>query len=278
MDPLNRGLGALFDLLVMPFRGMPAAVGLTVISLLVSVAMLIAFGRISDQDGLDRIKRRIQAGVYEIRLYKDDLRTIFASQLAILGHTWTYFKLSMVPMLWIMLPIVVVVIQLQFQYGYESVEPGDAVLVIAEMTEEGAERVSGTRAADVTLEAPEGVRVETQAAWSPALGEVAWRVRAEDPGEHELVVRIGDRSFTKTLRVAGTTVLRSPVRPAGLLGQIVYPAESPLPDGSGLTSIRVSYDDADVSFFGLEMHWIIAFFVLTMIFAFALARPLGVKI
>lgn len=278
MELLNRGLGALFDLLVMPFRGMPAAVGLTVISLLVSVAMLIAFGRLSDQEGLEGVKRRIQAGVYEIRLYKDDLRTIFASQFAVLGHTWTYFKLSMVPMLWIMLPIVVVVIQLQFQYGYESVEPGDAVLVIAEMTEEEAERVSGGHAADVTLEASEGVRVETPAAWSPALGEVAWRVRADTPGEHELTLRIAERTFTKTLRVSGSTVLRSPVRPAGLLGQILYPAESPLPNDSGLASIRVGYADAAVSFFGLEMHWIIAFFILTMIFAFALAKPLGIKI
>lgn len=278
MDLVNRGLVALFDLLVVPFRGMPAAVGLTVISLLASVGMLIAFRRLSDQEALDRVKRRIQGGVYEIRLYKDDLRTIFTSQLAILKHTWTYFKLSMVPMLWIMGPVAVVVIQLQFQYGYESVEPGDSVLVIAELTEEEAERVAGTRASDVTLEAPEGVRVETKAVWVPSLREVAWRVRAEIPGEHELVVWIGDRRASKSLRVSGTSVLRSPVRPAGLLGQIVYPVESPLPDDSGLASIRVDYADADVSLFGWEMHWILAFFILTMVFAFALAKPLGVKI
>jgi uncharacterized membrane protein (DUF106 family) len=278
MALLNRGLGAFFDLLVLPFRGMPAAVGLTVISLLVAVGILLAFRRTSDQDALERVKRRIQAGIYEIRLYKDDLRTIFTSQYAILGHTWTYFKLSMVPMLWIMLPIVVVVIQLQFQYGYASVEPGDPVLVIAQMTEEEAGRVAGTDASDVVLEAPEGVRVETPAVWSPALGEVAWRVRAEAAGEHELVVRVGDGSFTKSLRVSGTTVRRSPVRPAGLLGQMVYPAEPPLPDGSGLASIRIDYADGEVSLLGFEMHWIIAFFILTMIFAFALARPLGINI
>lgn len=278
MELLNRGLGAFFDLLVLPFRGMPAAVGLSVISLMVAVGMLLAFRRTSDQEALDRVKRRIQAGIYEIRLYKDDLRTIFASQYAILKHTGTYARLSIVPMLWIMLPVVVVVIQLQFQYGYESVEPGDSALVIVEMTEEEAERVTETRAADVALETPEGVHVETQAAWSPALGEVAWRVRAEDPGEHELIVHVDDRQFTKSLRVSGTTVLRSPVRPAGLLGQIAYPVEPPLPDGSGLASIRVDYADADVSLLGWKMHWIIAFFILTMIFAFALARPLGIKI
>jgi len=278
MTFLNRVLGTLFDLMVLPFRGMPAAVGLTVISVLVSAGMLVAFGRVSDQDALDQVKRKIHAGVYEIRLYKDDLYAIFAAQFATLRHTATYFRLSMVPMLWMMPPIVIIVIQLQFQYGYAALEPGDAAVVKVELTEEGAQRVADDDAADVSLEAPEGVRVETPLVWAPEIREALWRVRVEQPGEHELVVRIGDTTLTKSIRGAGSTVRRSPVRPAGLLGQIVYPAEDPLPSESGVASISVSYADADVSLLGIEMHWIIAFFILTMIFAFALAKPMGVKI
>ncbi len=278
MTLLNRLLGALFDLLVLPFRGMPAAVGLTVISLLVSVGMLLAFRRVSDQEALDRVKRRIHAGVYEIRLYKDDLYTIFAAQFATLRHTMTYFRLSMVPMLWIMIPIVIIVIQLQFQYGYASVAPGESLIVKVELTEEGAARVAESDGSDLELAAPAGVRVETPVVWAPALREALWRVSAVEAGEHELEVRVGDQAFTKSLRVSGSTVLRSPVRPAGLLGQIVYPSEPPLPSGSGVAAISVGYADADVSLLGWEMHWIIAFFILTMVFAFALAKPLGVKI
>jgi uncharacterized membrane protein (DUF106 family) len=275
---LNRFLGWAFDLLVLPFRSMPPIVGLTVISLLVSVGMLVAFRRVSDQDALDAVKRRISAGVYEIRLYKDDLRTIFAAQLGTLRHTATYFRLSMVPMLWMMVPIVIVVIQLQFQYGYASLEPGESTILTVELTEDAAERVAASRGADVALETPPGVRAETDLVWIPSLGEASWRVKAEAPGLHELVVRIGDASFTKSLRVAGSTELRSPVRPSGFLGQIVYPAEEPLPHGSGVASIRLGYADADVDMLGWETHWLIAFFILTMVFAFALAKPLGVKI
>ncbi len=60
---VNRPLGWVFDLIVLPFRGMPAIVGLTVISLLVSVVMLIAFRAVSDQDALDAVNRRIYGGV-----------------------------------------------------------------------------------------------------------------------------------------------------------------------------------------------------------------------
>ena len=158
---LNRTLGWFFDLVVLPFRGMAPIVGLTVISLVVSVAMLLGFRKVSDQDALDAVKRRIYGGVYEIRLYKDDLLTIFSAQLGILRETMTYFRLSMVPMLWMMVPIVIVVIQLQFQYGYASLEPGQTALVQVELTEEGAEHIDATDGAGISLEAPDGVRVET---------------------------------------------------------------------------------------------------------------------
>lgn len=277
MSIINAALGSFFDLLILPFRALPAAVGLTVISAVVSLGMLLAFQRVSDQVALDRVKRRISAGVYEIRLYKDDLRSIFASQLSILRHTATYFRLSFVPMLWIMLPIVVVVIQLQFQYGYAGLETGRPTIVSVELTEDGA-RAAGEDGDGIALEAPAGVRVETPTVWIPSLREANWRIVADTPGEYELVVRVGEQRFTKSLRISGTTVRRSPVRTAGFVGQLVYPAEPPLPRGSGIESIRVAYADSDVSLLGLDMHWIIAFFVLTMIFALALARPLGVKI
>ena len=275
---VNRTLGWVFDVIVLPFRGMPPIVGLTVISLLVSVGMLISFRAVSDQDALDAVKRRIHAGVYEIRLYKDDLLTIFAAQFGILRETMTYFRLSMVPMLWIMVPIVIVVIQLQFQYGYEGLEPGQTALVKVELTEEGAERVADTEGAGVSLEVPDGVRVETLLVWIPSLREVGWRIAAGSPGEYELVVRIGEETLTKSVRVSGTTVLRSPVRPSSLLAQLIYPAEAPLPRGSNVEAIRIDYADAEINMFGWHTHWIIAFFILTMVFAFALAKPLGVKI
>jgi hypothetical protein len=277
MSFINRALVAFFDLIVMPFRGLPAWIGLTVISAVVSVAMLIAFGRVSDQDALDRIKRRITAGIYEIRLFKDDLRTIFASQFQIVRHTMTYFRLSMVPMLWIMVPIIVIIIQLQFQYGYASLQPGESTIVTLELTEEGAADIDAN-GDGIRLDAPSGVRVETPLVWIPSLREANWRIVADEPGEHELVILVGERTVTKSLRIAGGTVLRSPIRPSSFFGQIAYPAEPAVPRGSGIESIRVDYADADVNLIGIEMHWIIAFFILTMVFAFGLAKPLGVKI
>jgi len=275
---VNRPLRWVFDFVVFPFRGMPAIVGLTVISLLISVVMLIGFRAVSDQDALEEVKRRIYGGVYEIRLYKDDLRTIFVAQIGILRETMTYFRLSMVPMLWMMVPILIIVSQLQFQYGYESLEPGQTVLLRVEFTEEAAEGVSATDGAGVSLDVPDGVRVETPLVWIPSLREAGWRIAAESPGEYELAISIGEETLTKSMRVSGTTMLRSPIRPSSLLDQLIYPVEQPVPRGSTAEAIRLDYVEAEINMFGWHTHWIIAFFILTMVFAFALAKPLGVKI
>ena len=275
---VNRPLRWVFDFVVFPFRGMPAIVGLTVISLLISVVMLIGFRAVSDQDAREEVKRRIYGGVYEIRLYKDDLRTIFVAQIGILRETMTYFRLSMVPMLWMMVPILIIVSQLQFQYGYESLEPGQTVLLRVELTEEAAEGVSATDGAGVSLDVPDGVRVETPLVWIPSLREAGWRIAAESPGEYELAISIGEETLTKSMRVSGTTMLRSPIRPSSLLDQLIYPVEQPVPRGSTAEAIRLDYVEAEINMFGWHTHWIIAFFILTMVFAFALAKPLGVKI
>jgi hypothetical protein len=275
---LNRALGGFFNLLLYPFRGFPAIVGLTVISLVVSVAMLIGFKATSDQEALAEVKRHIHAGVFEIRLFKDDFRAILSAQIGILRHTFTYFRLSMVPMLWMLVPIVIVVIQLQFQYGYEGLESGESALVTATFTEEGAGAV-GDAGADISLEAPAGVRVETPLLWIPSLREAGWRIVADEPGEYELVLRVGETNLTKSVRVADGVLIRSPVRPSrGLVDQLVWPAEAPVPSTSPVRRIELSYADAEVSLFGWGMHWLIAFFILTMVFAFALQRPMNVKL
>jgi hypothetical protein len=238
--------------------------------------ILLAFRRLSDQEALDRVKRRLQAGVYEIRLFKDDLPTIFAAQLGVLRETLRYFRLSLVPMLWLSVPIVALVVQLQFRYGYEGLEPGQSALVEVQVTPEAASGLAQTGPV-LALHAPEGVRIETPPVWVPSLREAGWRVAAERPGDFELVLRVGEQAVTKTLRVSGSVVSRSPVRPSGPLAQLLNPAEAPLPHGSAIEAVRVGYTEADVSLLGWETHWI-AFFVLTMVFAFALAKRLGVKI
>ena len=298
MSLLNAFLAAVFDLLLAPFRQLPPIVGLVVVSLATAIAMLLIFKRTSNQTRLAAVKRQIHAALFEIRLFNDDLRAIFRAQGEILRHNLTYLRLSLVPMLWMIVPLVLVIAQLQFHYGYSGLTTGQPILLKAQIRD--GVTVVGTQAQVALastlpagalakagaardnaplLDAPPQIEVKTPAVWIPATREVIWRISAQAAGSYEVQLRLGDRTYSKSIRVSDGVVRRSPVRlEPGFVNQLLYPAESPLPTDGAVASISVAYPEIDVSVLGLELHWMIVYFALSMIFAFALRKRFNVTL
>lgn len=289
MSVLNTLLARSFDVLLAPFRALPPIVGLIVVSLATAVAMLLIFRRTSDQKRLAAVKRQIHAAIFEIRLFNDDMRAIFRAQGEILRHNLTYLRLSLVPMLWMIVPLVLVIAQLQFHYGYGGLAPGEPVLLKAQVRE-GVGPGSGTASAVAlastsdrqeiaVLEAPPAIEAQTPAVWIPATREVIWRIAPRAPGEYELRLRIGNETFTKSVRVSEDVVRRSPVRlEAGFLNQLLYPAEAALPAAAAVSSISLAYPERDIPVLGWGIHWMIVYFALSMVFAFALRKRFNVTL
>ena len=63
-----------FDLVLLPFQSLAPFWPLLFFSLLLGVFMLIVFRHTSDQKQIKEIKERIKAHVFEIRIFKDDVR------------------------------------------------------------------------------------------------------------------------------------------------------------------------------------------------------------
>ena len=120
MSFINALLRPLFDTLLYPFRDLPPIVGITVVSLVTAIGLLIVFKHTSNQKALEDVKRHIHAGLFEIRLFNDDFRAIMRAQGDILRHNLRYMRYSMVPMVWTLPPLVLIIAQLQFHYGYEG--------------------------------------------------------------------------------------------------------------------------------------------------------------
>jgi uncharacterized membrane protein (DUF106 family) len=266
---LNAALNSLFDVLLRPLAALPPLASLALVSLATAIVMLLIVRRTSNQRAVNDVKRRIHAALFEIRLFNDDLRAIFRAQSELLRHNLTYLRLSLVPMLWMIVPFVFVLAQLQFQYGYQGLETGRPVLLTAHM------RSSDT----ASLEVPSGIRADTGAVVFPAVKEVMWRITPERTGEYELRVLVGPQTFTKTLHVSSRIARRSPARlEAGFVNGVLYPAEPPLPAEAPVASIAVAYPERDFDVFGWQVNWMVVFFVLSIAFAYALKGALGVTL
>lgn len=274
MSPFNAAVGRGIELLLRPLAGLPAEVAVTGWSLLLAVVMLLAVKRFSNQVALDAVKRRIHACLFEIRLYNDDLRAIFRAQLELLRHNGRYLLLSLPPLIVMIVPVALLLVHLQPFYGYRPFRPGEGVLLEAQLNAAGPARPS------LELEAPPGLTVETPAVWSPALAEVAWRLRATAAGDYLVTVRAGGEAWTKTVTVGGGVRRLSPRRPsASLADQLAWVAEPPVPAGGAVRAISVAYPPRRLALAGeSDYAWMVALLVLSTALALALKKPLGVTL
>lgn len=288
MSFVNAVLRAVFDAALGPFAALSPIVPVTLAALLSGIFALLVYRWTSNQEALAAVKRRLFAHLLEVRLFNDDLRAVLQAQLRLLRENLTYLRLNLVPLLWMIVPFMLVIAQLQFHYGYEGVEVGERTLLVVDLAatdSEDAAAVGAEPRPPIEIEVPPGVAVETDGVWIPSLRQVVWRLRAEEPGDHELTVSTGGEAFTKSLFVADPEggarwVRRSPTRRrAAILDQLLYPAEPSLPRGGPVERIDVQYAVASISFFGLfDVHWLIAFLVLSIALAFALRNRFGVTL
>lgn len=273
MASINRALGALVETGLSPFATLPPLVGLTAVALAVALFALLMFRLTSNQPALAAVKRQIRAGIFEMRLFNDDVRALQGAA-GVLRHNLTYLRLSLVPMAWLIVPLGLLTAHLHFYYGYDGFAPGQSTVLNVHLD---AGAVAGGATPAVTVTAPPGVAVETPRVWIPETGEAAWRIAFERSGDYELVVSLGDVQVTKQVSVSNRLGRRSPGRfEAALFTQILYPAESPIDRGSAIDRVEVSYPERHIDVLGFRVPWAVAFFILSFVFAWALSKRIGV--
>jgi hypothetical protein len=282
MSILNLTIGTVVDLLQAPFEGLPPVLGILVWSIPTGVFALWVFKKSSNQQQIAAVKRKIHVCLFEIRLFNDDLRAIVRAQAEILRHVVHYQGLALIPMLFILPPLVLLMVQLHAFYGFRGLEPGEgALLTVSVADDSGAAKLAERPQIELVL--PDGLSMETPGVWTPSLGQMAWRIGAETPGDYTIQIRAGDTTVTKSARVSDRVVRLSPTRPAtSFIDQLEWPSEPPLPESSGLAEITLAYRDATVSLLGWKFEWryawMVVFFVFTMVIAVALKGPLGVEL
>ena len=275
MSLLNAVLRGLADVLLLPFRPLPPWLGLGAVALLCGIIMLLVVKRTTDQKALAAVKRQIHACIFEIRLFNDDMRAIFRAQNEVLRRNLTYLWLSLPSVLWMIVPFLLLIAQMEYHYGYRGLTPDEPVLVKVTLRDGAVDAAAGRP--ELRLEVPDGLRVETPGVWIPSAREMDWRIAAAREGDYELTVALDGSAASKTVRADDRVVRRSPVRHAGgFVDSLWYPAEPPLDGDSPFERIEVTYPET-ASVLGLKT-WLWLFILLMIVFAFALKGVFGVVV
>lgn len=270
---ISRTITSVFSFLLLPFSTLAPIWGLIWLSLLTGVGMLMIYRHISNQEKIKATKNKIKAHFLEIRLFKDDMGLTLVAQKNILINNFKYMLLAMKPMVVMLVPIILVLVQLEARYDKRPLMPGEKTLVSIGLD------IDPTEGEVVTLEVPEGLVLETPPVRIREKKQVDWRLRAEKAGTYQLQFTVGDNSFSKTLVVTDKTKpINEQVARSSFAETIFQPVERPISRASAVKSIKVSYPPAGMTLAGFPVNWLVGFFIFSIVFGFALKGVFKVEI
>ena len=269
---VNQAMELMFSLLLWPFRFLAPIWGLTFVSVLTGIFMVWVFGRVSNQKGIARVRDRIRGNLLGVRLYQHDVPVVLRLQGRILRDTLTYMNYSLVPMLVLLIPVLLILVQLNYSFGFRPLFTGEVSILKATFSDPA---VVGK---ELRLEAPDGIEVETPVVRIPNSSEAAWRIRVKAPGSHSVKLWVGDESFEKRIQGGEDWGPISPLRSTHLADVLLYHGEEPLPASVQVSSLELAYPPLSIHFLGWEIHWLVFFFVASIVAAFAFKGPMGVEL
>jgi len=252
------------------------------ISVLTALLMLFVFRFTSNQEGIKRVKNKIKAHLLELRLFKDSMSLSFKAQGNILRYNLRYISYSTKPMLVMIIPLILILIQLNFWFGYEALTPGEETILKVKL-EEGHNPFD----IDVDLEPSSGFNIQTPPLRIEEEREINWRLQAREKGVHDLTFIVNGQKFTKKVSVAQRPLSRiSPLKvKRNFINELINPGESPFPGDSPVKSIEVKYQSKDMNIFGWSIPWfvgippwLVVYFALSIILGFVLKGIFKVEI
>jgi hypothetical protein len=262
LTAIGQALTAAFTLVLRPFADGNAFGGMIFISLVTGGVMMVLFKLVSNQRAMKEIKAKIGAYFLEMRLYKDDMATVVASEGRILKANLGYMKLAVLPAVVMIIPVVLIMIQLNLRYAHRGLAPGETVMVKVKLAE-GVDAVSQK----LVLTAGEGLAKASPAVRIPSQGEVDWKVRLLAPGLR--AIRLSSDGGEVTVPIVGST-RTTPVyanfgRPSAW-GGIANPGAPRIPDAMPIASIAVGYPTTDFNFGLFRLSWLWTFLIISMAF------------
>jgi len=244
--------------MLMPFETRNAMWSLIPISILVGIGMLWVFGRTSNQKAIQATKRKLQAHLYELRLFTDEPGLVWQAQKSLLWSNFRYIGLMLVPAIFLTIPMVILFVHLEAFYGMEPLPVGREAIVTMQM----AQPLDASAAAP-RLEAPDGIAVETPAVRVMGEREVSWRIRPQRAVSGYLRVVLPNETVEKKIESGPGPRYLSDRRVSSAMDLLWHPVEKRIPD-SRIQWVEVQYPPATVHWLGLDLHWLIWLLVFSM--------------
>lgn len=268
---LYSGLQGFFALLMSVLVPAGPVIALIIVSVLLGIMLILAYGKLSAQEKIAGVKRNIAANILESVLFRHDLKICLAAQIRAMGLSFKYAGLAIPPLIALALPTVIVLGQLYPYFGLRGLAPGETAIVTAKVTDRSLLN-------SISL-AGEGLSEITPPVRMESLDELSWRVKAADGGDGKILINSDDKKLVEVPLLSSSKTAPSingldSWDTAWLYGSSVVPGEL----ANSISRVSISYPERNLHWLGISWNWLVLFFVVSMIAGLVMSRVAKIEI
>lgn len=230
---------------------------LTAVSVLTGIALLWVFRWTVNQAAVKKAQSRVRAHLYELMLFTDEPALIWRAHVDLVVANARYLGLMLKPALISGIPMIFLLTCMDGFYGKAPLAPGRETVVTMHL-----KQPLDPSAPVPELKASSEVTVETPAVRQMDERQVSWRIRASRSGSGTLNLALHNNEVTKAVEVGNGLRLVSERKVSGIANYLMNPGEGLL-SGSSVDWVEVRYPEATVRGFGLELHWLVWFLLIS---------------
>ncbi len=251
---------------------LPGWLSITIISAVTGVVLLILFKYTSNQTAIGKVRNGIKANLLAIKLFKDSIAVTLQSEMRVFAGAGLLLFHAIVPMLVMMVPMSLLLVQMGLWYQYRPLEVGEETLVVMKLASKE------TPLKNVKIESLSAAKIIAGPVRVPSKNEVYWKIKASDNGNHTITFNVANKQIEKQLAVSEGFMRISPKRPSQHWSDVLLnPVEKPLASDLDVESISIDYPKRISKISGADW-WVVYFFAASMVFAFIFKPLLKVNI
>lgn len=274
MDAVTRAMTWLGDVVFALLSVIPPGWALVVISALTGVAMLYIWRYTSNQKAIADVRSKISANLLASRLFKDNLSVTFRAQRQIIWQALRLLGHSVRPMLIMLVPFVLIMVQIGLHYEYRPLEIGKKTRIMVTLKEGVVSKDADWKELGEEIVLPEGLSADANDPCRiTSRRTMDWRITPAMEGDFTLRFKAGRDRLDMPLTVGDGLRRISTVRGGSFWERLLYSAEPSIPESSAFESVRVYYPTRSTQIVGYDVHWLITLLVLSIVFAL-IAKPL----
>lgn len=220
-----------------PLELLPGISGGVIVAVVSGILILLAFKYTSNQSAVRETRDGIKAELLALSLFRDSLSVNFHSQLQILLGAFRLMMLSLIPVIWMIIPVTLTISQLSLWWQARPVRIGEDFVVTVALNSQ-----TGKSWPKIALQASPTINITNGPYRIRSRNEICWQLHADTAGYHQLKFDIDGVLAEKELAVGSGVMRLSLQKPGwGVTEILQHPAESPFERNSPLKSIGVQY-------------------------------------